>query len=117
MRYRKLDNNGDMVFGHSENDFLYDTPQTAAQAVLTRLKLWLGEWFLDVEDGTPYNAGMLGKHTKDSIDLEMRQRIVETRGVTAINEYESTFNPDTRNFEIRATITTAFGETTINGVL
>ena len=54
MRYRKLDAAGDFVFGHGAADYHRDSPEAVAQAVLTRLKLHRGEWFLDRSEGTPY---------------------------------------------------------------
>ena len=42
MRYRPLDANGDYTVGIP---FLVNSPACVGQAVLTRLKLFLGEWF------------------------------------------------------------------------
>jgi hypothetical protein len=54
MRVRKQDPvTQDYVWGHQQNDFWINAPDGVAQAVLTRLKLFVGEWYLDVTDGTP----------------------------------------------------------------
>lgn len=60
MRYRKLNTNGDYTFGQAQSNFYVNTPEAVAQAVKTRLLLIQGEWFLDVSEGTPYSAKILG---------------------------------------------------------
>lgn len=68
MRYRKLSDTGDYTLGHGPANFWRDVPQAPAQAVATRLRLLTGEWFLDLAEGTPYQTGVLGKHTQATYD-------------------------------------------------
>ena len=82
MRYRKLDAAGDFVFGRSAAAYHHNSPETVAQAVLTRLKLWRGEWFLDKSAGTPFAPAILGKHTQGGYDFALRARVLEPPGVT-----------------------------------
>lgn len=117
MRYRKLSDSGDYVFGNQQLDFYRDIPEAVGQAVMTRLRLFTGEWFLDVTDGTPYQIDALGKHTRTRVDPMIRDRILNTQGVTEIVEYESDFEPENRIYSIRARINTVYGQTEINGVL
>lgn len=109
MRYRKLDADGDMVFGHGAVDFLVDSPDAVAQAVKTRLQMWKGEWFLDAEDGTPWQA-LMGKNTVANIDPELRARILGTEGVKEIVSMTVTVDPNTRKATVTATINTDYGE-------
>ena len=53
MKYRKLTENGDYAFGRGGADMHADTPEAVGQAVLTRLRLFAGEWFVDLKEGTP----------------------------------------------------------------
>lgn len=106
-----------MTFGSQQADFLRNTPETVAQAVVTRLNLWAGEWFLDTAEGTPYVQAALGKYTRQTIEPAIRQRILETENVTAITAFDLQFDPDNRKVTIQATIDTAFGPTTVTGVL
>lgn len=117
MRYRQLDAAGDYTFGHGAADFLRDTPETVAQAVLTRLKLLRGEWFVDTPDGTPWQTEILGEHTRDSYDMAIRSRILGTPGVTQIDSYSSSLDPDTRRLSVTVTITTDYGQTTLSETL
>jgi hypothetical protein len=113
MRYRRLDQNGDYVFGNGQADFLKDTPEAVGQAVMTRLKLWKEEWFLDSEEGTPYLQGVIGKHSEQTRETVMRTRILNTEGVTGITSYESIIDPETRKLNLSVSIDTIYGNTTI----
>ena len=117
MRYRKLNADADYVFGHGGADLHQDTPETVAQAVVTRLRLLTGEWFLDLTEGTPYNPSVLGKHTKQSYDHAVRKRVSETQGVTDIEEYESIFDGETRRLSVNLRINTLYGPVTVREVL
>ncbi|HHH0061707.1 TPA: hypothetical protein ACPZB8_003974, partial [Yersinia enterocolitica] len=84
MRYRREDENGDYTFGQGDNTFLINSPEAVAQAVKTRFELWRGQWFLDLTEGTPYIQSVLGKQRSDVYILAIRERILDTQGVSAI---------------------------------
>ncbi|MEN8406042.1 hypothetical protein [Acinetobacter seifertii] len=117
MRYRKLSNEGDYVFGSGKNDFLVNSPEAVAQAILTRLKLWLGEWFADTSDGTGWNQSIVGKQSKKLYELTLHQRVLETPGVKSIVDFQSSLDPDTRRLTVSMTVNTIFGEASLNGDL
>lgn len=114
MRYRALSPSGDFVFGPGSR-FLIDSPATVGQAVRTRLLLALGEWFLDMTEGTPYKTSILGTGTKAIYDQAIQERILGTQGVTSIESYASFLDED-RHLSVAATINTIYGQTTVNQV-
>jgi hypothetical protein len=114
MRYRKLgfragDVGGDMVFGRGIKTHWIDNPDAVGQAVLTRLKLELGEWFLDLDEGMPWKTRVLGKYTGDIRDPVIRFRILETPGVQDIMSYSSNLNRETRAFFVEVLINSVYG--------
>ncbi len=111
MRYRKLTETGDYSFGSGQLDFYRDVPEAVGQAVKTRLLLWLGEWFLDITEGTPYMQGILGKHSQQIADQTIQQRIKLTQGLVDIEEYSSTLDRDTRKLSVDCTVNTIYGPT------
>lgn len=111
MRYRKLTSDGDFSFGASALNFWIDSPDGVAQAVETRLRLWLGEWYLNLEEGTPYMQGIIGKHSKESADTVIQDRVLNTQGVLNYENYESSIDPDTRIFSVSLTLNTIYGPT------
>jgi hypothetical protein len=113
MRYRPLSATGDYTFGRP---FLANSPDCVAQAILTRLKLWRGEFFLDTTDGTAYLDGVLGKPYSNP-DAIIKQRILSTPGVRSITSYSSAMDGNTRALTITATVDTIYGPATISEVL
>ena len=96
MRYRELSPTGDYLFGAGGQNFLVDSPEMVAQSVLTRLRLWSGEWFLDVTEGTPWMTQILGENTKSLYDLAIQSRVLQTQGVTGIKDYSSSRSEERR---------------------
>ncbi len=72
------------------------------------LHLWLGEWYLDLNEGTPYQTQVLGKYTEKTRDPVMRARILGSPGVTELKTYSSTTDGNTRTFSVSAEIVTAY---------
>lgn len=109
MRYRKLDANYDRQFGRGVEDFWIDVPDAVGQAVYTRLKLEPGQWFLDLDDGTPWQTNVLGKYTGDTRDPVIRFRILGTQGAKEIVQYSSDLDRETREFTVDVLLDTIYG--------
>lgn len=114
MKYRALSSTGDYQFGRA-GIFLQDSPAAVAQAIMTRLQLWTGEWFLDKAEGTPYDGQILGHGTQGSRDLAIKQRIVETPGVSELLSYQSSVTG--RSLKVTARVATQYGSTLITATL
>lgn len=113
MRYRKLSLTGDYTFGNGQNDFWRDVPEAVGQACETRLLLWLGEWYLDIEDGTAYMQGVLGKYSQATADTTIQDRALGTQGLSDLDNYVSTVNPDDRGMDVAFDIDTIYGPTSV----
>ena len=111
MRYRKLTASGDYSFGHGVGDFWINSPEGVGQSVVTRLKLWQGEWFLDKTAGTPYAQQILGYQTM--YDMAIRQRVLQTNGVVGIDSYASELDPETRELTVQLSILTQYSATPV----
>lgn len=74
-----------------------------AQNLYLRLSMFLGEWFLDTDDGTDWFGSVLGKQSRD-LQLAksvLRERILGTVGVLDLIELE--FKVDAGARTLRAT--------------
>lgn len=120
MIYRRLDENGDFVLGGGDREFLSGAP-AVAQAIITRIKLLQQEWWENLLEGTPLWQRILGSPVGDKakkvIDGIILNRIKDTPGVNTIEGYDSTFNPNTREYHFMATVNTEFGLTQLEEVL
>jgi len=107
MTVRKLDDNGDITT--SGTQFLSEQKEIA-QTVATRLKLFLGEYFRDILDGTPWFQDVLGKgQSLDIRDAIIKRRVLQTQGVLSIFEFNTDFDLQTRKYSVSMGIITPFG--------
>lgn len=113
MRYRILDDENDYSFGNGQLDFYRDVPAAPGQAVETGLMLWQGEWYQDTTKGTPYVAGVLGKHSQDTADSTIKAQVLGTQGVTGISSYVSTLDSEKRSLKIDISVDTQYGPTQV----
>lgn len=89
--------------------------EEVAQTIKTRLRLYLGEYFRNINDGTPWWESILGKKgSLASKETIIKNRIIRTNGVKQLVAFSTDFNIDTRVYSISAVVLTDFGETTIN---
>lgn len=115
MTYRKLDENWDYIFGEGKKDFIFGV-DAVAQAIATRLKLYLGEWWADLGDGLPMWQSILGvmginnPKKKQMVDRLIAERILKTPNVISVENVSSTYNADTREYKFGyVTVKTTFG--------
>ena len=112
MQQRALDANGDYTFGRNV-PFLQNSPACVAQAIMQRLRLDTGEWFLDTTEGLDLMGSIIGHNTALTRDLAVRTRILDTVGVVQIDAYLS-YVDQNRNFVVLATVDTLYGTTNIS---
>jgi hypothetical protein len=116
MKYRKLDANGDPIYGQGDNSFVTDK-EAVAQAILTRIKLFEGEWWENIKDGLPVWSQLLtyggtGNNNRSSI---ITSRILGTKfGNTALvvsmNNVSVVYNSTTRKYTYTGSAQSIYGE-------
>lgn len=85
--------------------------EAIAQTVVTRLKLFLGEYFRDVTDGTPWFQRILGKYENiNAVEAILRNRIARTQGVIRLLSFGMQFDLDKRTLSVQAQVLTIYGE-------
>lgn len=111
MTVRLLDANGDIsTSGRQFTDEINEVTQT----VTTRLRLFLGEYFRDVTDGTPWFEQILGKGSSlEGKEAAIKNRIIRTDGVTRLISFSTDFDIGTRTYTVNAGILTPYGNTQI----
>ena len=103
---RSFDVNGDYAINH----FIEGTPATA-QAVTTRLRLFKGEWFLNLNSGVPWYQEVLIKPARLAhINTLIRNVILQTEGVAKLLKFELTFERDIRKLRVAFSATTIWGD-------
>lgn len=112
MTVRALNENGGIVTSGSH---FINKEKEIAQTIVTRLKLFYGEYFRDITDGTRWFEDILGKgNATGNADAEIRRRISQTDGVNGILEYNSDFNLESREFSVTCSVLTTYGNITIS---
>lgn len=110
----------DLLLDESSHDLVFEngsTPVTSdiADGLKQRLKIKLltfrGEWFLNVNYGTPYYQQILGKgRKKSSVDAVFRGLITEDADVAEVISFNSTLSSD-RRYSLSFVVRSVTGET------
>lgn len=111
---RAMDEDGDMRFGEGQNGQLH-TLDAMKQVLKTRLGAVEGEWWEGDEGAIPYFGGsvlgaVVSEKTKDTIDLLVIDRIMNTVGVIGVTNIESTVA--NRQYHFTCSVQTVYGTTT-----
>jgi len=115
IQYLRLDSNLDMIW--DGNAALLDL-DAVTQAIQTRILLFQGEWWENLNEGTPMFQSILGApgsaKSQAAINLALIQRISGTPYVSSVENVSSSFDPMTRKFSFSATAQTAFGTAVVS---
>lgn len=97
---------------------LIDNAERVAQQILITMRFWLGEWFLDVQDGIPYLDYVL---VKSPNLLHIRQIFTEAiekiEGVQRVEEMKFAFDVKNRSLRVDYEVSTNYGLLTRREVL
>jgi len=105
---------GDPLRGQGLSNFLSGI-NAVAQAIQTRLLLLQGEWFLNLQTGTPLFQSILGvPNTNDGVALILRQRILGTPYVTGLSNLVVTYAGANRSYSFSCDVQTVYGTITLN---
>jgi hypothetical protein len=116
IRVRRLDENGDVVYGNGINDYLTDI-DAVQQIIRTSLLLWQGEWWESIEEGLPMFQQILGKNgaNKILVDRLIQEKITEVPYVKNVSSFVSVFDPNDRSYQCEAIVNTDFGTVVVSG--
>lgn len=108
MTVRKLNETGDIV---TSGQIFIDGRKEIAQTCVTRLKLFLGEYFRDITDGTPWFQQILGKfESLNTVESLLRNRIARTPGVVRLLSFNLDYDLSSRTLSVSSYVLTQFGE-------
>lgn len=103
---RAFDSDGDYAI----NNFVDESAATI-QAVATRLRLFRGEWFLNLDSGVPWFQQILTKPARVArAERIIKDTITQTEGIESLQEFESSFDTGTRDFSVSFTAKTIYGD-------
>ena len=114
MKYRKLDENGDYVFGNNSYDYI-EKDEAITQAIKTKLYLFYGEWWEDISLGLPMFQSILGQvsnnNLRQTVILLCAEQINLVEGVTSVDSISVDISA--RKLGLTIDVTTENG-TTVN---
>lgn len=95
---RKDNYGGDVIFYNyplTGEQMTCGLKSSVSQRLVTRLKTFKGEWFMDNTYGFPYFQEVLGKKiNKEDVDNIYRREILKERGVKNLTYFKSTLSKD-----------------------
>ena len=114
LKYRRMDENGDMVFGETGDAGFLQQKDAMAQVIKTRLAACEGEWWEDDPGALPWYTEILGSMVTqgrvEEIDLMVIERIMDTVGVISVSDIESSVERQRRHYHFTCTAHTVYGD-------
>jgi hypothetical protein len=104
------DTNNDIVIENNNIAFVAGLEEIR-QLHLERLRLFKGEWFLDLQKGVPYFQSILGKGNRiEDIATIFKNEILSIPGTRSLSKFDLDFDASTRNLTLDYTAVTEGNE-------
>lgn len=101
--------NGDMTFGAGMGNMCSGS-ESVAQNVVTRLRTFRGEWFLDTGFGTPHmQDGFIKPTNLPLYESDLKGIISTTDGVKQLLSFSLVYNSVTRVAHVAASLNDIYG--------
>lgn len=105
---RRPDQNYDMTFGQGLQNFATGG-ESVRICVASRIRVLLGEWFLDTGIGLPYMQKIITKPADpDYTAAAIKACILATDEVTAINDFSYEYDKASRLMSVSCSVSTSF---------
>lgn len=112
----KLNDNHDIDLT-GNNMSLVSGPDEYRQKIIQRLKMFLGEWFLDESRGIPYIDSVFEKGTPaNEIESVFIEQILSVQGVIRMLKFDIEFSTN-RELSLDFTVQTLSGTLNVNEVI
>ena len=106
---KALNGNNDIFIKNGRFAVVTDGAQVV-QHLRTRLRFFLGEWFLDLTVGVPYLQQILKKPFDIAkVEALIKSEILNTPDIEKLTRFESSFNGETRKLTINFDAETSYG--------
>ena len=106
-----LDASHDLYLGPRSGVAIAEGADAVVQGILTRLRLFRGEWFLDINAGMPWFEEVFTDGGQDikRIESALKTQINATPGVEAILSFAIAFDGATRDITVTFEVDTIYG--------
>lgn len=107
----RLDDDGDIYIGPNGPEWISGI-EGVSQLVAIAIKLFKGEWFLNLDAGVPYFQEILARKFDRALTRQrLLEQIEKVPGVVQVLLLEVEFEATTRTMSVRIKLRTLFGDT------
>jgi len=113
-----LDGNHDLHLGSRSSIAIATGADAVAQGILTRLRLFRGESYLNRQEGTPWFEEILSDQPDiRRIEVTLKERILDTPNVESLISFSIDFDSSTRSLTVSFEADTVFGPVSVGTTL
>lgn len=114
----QLTPSGDLAIVNTNFVFTRSGKYTLRQQMEITLRMWMGEWFLNVAKGIPYRQIVMRKGvTKEEVDAQYISAINSFDEVISILSFTSGVDKQTRQYSLAFAVNTIYGKQTYTVIM